>query len=272
MLNAKKLFRFFLVMLAFAGASVAAAQNAGGARNEYVLGSGDVIRISVYQNPDLTLETRVSEAGSISYPLIGAARIGGLTVSDAEKRIADALKQGNFVRQPQVSILVMQVRGSQASVLGNVNRPGRYPLEVADMRLTDVLAMAGGVTATGADIVTVVGSRNGQAYRVEVDLPTVFGAGKRGEDLVVHNGDVIWVDRAPMVYIYGEVQRPGAQRLERGMSVIQLLAAGGGLTQRGTEKGMRLHRRVAGKVDITQPTMDDPLQDGDVIYVRESLF
>lgn len=272
MLDVKKLFRVCLAILALVTGSMAAAQNTGTARNEYVLGSGDVIRISVYQNPDLTLETRVSESGAISYPLIGNARIGGLTVSDAEKRIADALKQGNFVRQPQVSILVMQVRGSQASVLGNVNRPGRYPLEVADMHLTDVLAMAGGVTGTGADVVTVVGTRNNQAYRVEIDLPTVFAAGKRGEDLIIRNGDVIWVDRAPMVYIYGEVQRPGAQRLERGMSVIQLLAAGGGLTQRGTEKGMRLHRRVNGKVDITQPTMDDPLQDGDVIYVRESLF
>ncbi len=257
----------------FFTSTVAGAQTGATARAEYVLGSGDVIRISVYQNPDLSLEARVSEAGSISYPLIGAARIGGLTVNDAEKRIADALRQGNFVRQPQVSILVLQVRGNQASVLGNVNRPGRYPLEVADMRLTDVLALAGGVSATGADLITVVGSRSGQPYRAEVDMPTVFGPGKRGEDLVIHNGDVVWVDRAPMVYIYGEVQRPGVQRLERGMSVMQLLASGGGLTQRGTEKGMRLHRRGSdGKVEISQPNLDDPLRDGDVIYVRESLF
>lgn len=265
--------RVFLATMAMLLSAAAFAQQSGSARSEYVLGSGDVIRIVVYQNPDLTLEARVSEAGAISYPLIGAAKIGGLTVNDAEKRIADALRQGNFVRQPQVSILVMQVRGSQASVLGNVNRPGRFPLEVADMRLTDVLAMAGGVTLTGADIVTLVGTRNGQPHRVEVDLPTVFGPGKRGEDLIIQNGDVIWVDRAPMVYIYGEVQRAGAQRLERGMSVMQLLAAGGGLTQRGTERGMRLHRRGEnGNVEITQPTMDDPLRDGDVIYVRESLF
>lgn len=249
------------------------AQQGATARAEYVLGAGDVIRVSVYQNPDLTLETRVSESGAITFPLIGSARVGGMTITDAEKRIAESLRQGNFVRQPQVSILVLQVRGTQASVLGNVNRPGRYPLEVADMRLTDVLALAGGVTATGSDIVTIVGARSGQSYRREVDLPTVFGPGRRGEDVVIQNGDVIWVERAPMVYIYGEVQRPGVQRLERGMSVMQLLAAGGGLTQRGTEKGMRLHRRGAdGKVEISQPTLDDPLRDGDVVYVRESLF
>jgi polysaccharide export outer membrane protein len=264
------LFALFLCVFA----SIGHAQQTGATgRAEYVLGSGDVVRIVVYQNPDLSLEARVSEAGSISYPLIGAAKIGGMTVSQAERRIADALRTGNFVKQPQVSILVMQVRGNQASVLGNVNRPGRYALEVADMRLTDVLAMAGGVSPAGADFITLVGTRNGQPYRVEVDLPTVFDANKRGEDLIVQNGDVLWVDRAPMVYIYGEVQRPGAHRLERGMSVIQLLASGGGLTQRGTEKGMRVHRRSPdGKVQITQPNMDDPLRDGDVVYVRESLF
>ena len=261
-----------LVLLCSATFGVAA-QGGASPRAEYVLGAGDVVHIVVYQNPDLTSDVRVSEAGSISFPLIGAVKVGGLTTSQAEKRIADALKSGNFVKQPQVSILVAQVRGNQASVLGQVNKPGRYALEVADMRLTDVLAMAGGVAPTGGDLVTVVGTRNNQPYRVEIDLPTVFAAGKRGEDLIVQNGDVIWVDHAPMVYIYGEVQKPGVQRLERGMSVMQLLAAGGGLTQRGTEKGLQLRRRGPdGKVQATQPSMDDPLRDGDVVYVKESLF
>lgn len=267
--------RVILTLLAGFTAFAAAAQStqAPAPRAEYELGAGDVVRIVVYQNPDLSLEARVSEAGSISYPLVGAVRIGGLTVQQAEKKIADALRSGNFVKQPQVSLLVMQVRGNQASVLGNVNRPGRYPLEVADMRLTDVLAMAGGVSEAGADMVTLIGNRGGKPYRVQVDLPSVFSPSRPIEDLVVQNGDIIWVDRAPMVYIYGEVQRPGAHRLERGMSVIQLLATGGGLTQRGTEKGLRVHRRGPdGKVEILQPSMDEPLRDGDVVYVRESLF
>ena len=87
------------------------------------------------------------------------------------------------------------------------------------------------------------------------------------------NGDVLWVDRAPMVYIYGEVQRPGPMRLERGMTLMQVLATGGGLTQRGTERGIRVHRKGAdGKVQIVQPTMDEGVKDGDVVYVKESLF
>lgn len=255
-----------------APAQPAAAPSAA-ARAEYQLGAGDVIRISVYQNPDMTLETRVSEAGVISFPLLGQVKLGGLTATQAEKRLADGLRDGKFVKSPQVSVLVMQVRGSQVSVLGWVNRPGRFPLETADTKLTDVLAQAGGVAPSAADVVTVVGTRNGQPVRIEVDLPGTFSANGRGEDPVLQNGDVIWVDRGPQVYIYGEVQRPGAMRLERGMTILQALANGGGLTQRGTEKGLRVHRRDAeGKIQVLQPAMNDGLRDGDVVYVRESLF
>lgn len=275
-----KTFRLVLFWLFTALGSLGAAVpvHAQGAtqpvRNEYVLGSGDVIRVTVYQNPDLTLDTRVSEAGVISYPLLGSVKVGGLSVTEVEKRIADGLKSGNFVKQPQVTVLVIQVRGNQVSVLGQVNRPGRYPLEVADSKLSDVLAVAGGVAPTGADVVTVVGVRGNQPFRSEIDLARSIGSTNRSTgDIQIMNGDVVWVDRAPTVYIYGEVQRAGAIRLERGMTVMQALATGGGLTVRGTEKGMRVHRRGAdGKVQVVQPSMDDQLRDGDVVYVRESLF
>lgn len=241
--------------------------------NEYRLGAGDVIRISVFQNPDLTLESRVTEAGIVSYPLLGNVRLGGLTVTAAEKLIADGLRNGNFVKQPQVTLVVMQVRGNQASVLGQVNRPGRYPIEVADMRLTDLLATAGGTAPGGADVVVVTGMRDGKPWRYEVDLPLLFAPGGRDKDILIVNGDTMWVDRQPMVYIYGEVQRPGAMRLERDMTVLQALATGGGLTPRGTERGIRVHRKDAdGRVSVIQPQMNDKVRDGDVVFVRESLF
>ncbi len=263
------LFAVAMAMAAFLPIGVQA-QTANG---DYRIGSGDVLRISVYQNPDLTLETRVAESGLVSFPLLGNVRIGGLSVTQAEKLIADGLKNGNFVKQPQVTIVLVQVRGNQASVLGQVNRPGRFPLEVANMRLTDVLAMAGGVAPVGADTVVVVGTRDGQAFRQELDLPSLFSAQGRDRDIVIQNGDAIWVDRAPTVYIYGEVQRPGALRLDRGMTVMQALATGGGLTQRGTEKGLRVYRKgTDGKPQIIQPVLEDRVVDGDVIYVRESLF
>ena len=245
----------------------------GGAPIEYLLGSGDVVRIAVFQNPDLTLETRITEAGLISYPLLGSVRLGGLSVTVAEKLIADGLRNGNFVKSPQVTLVVMQVRGNQASVLGQVNRPGRYPLEVADMRLTDLLAMAGGTAAGGADLVVITGTRDGKAFRQEIDLPQVFAASSAARDLLVLNGDTVWIDRQPVVYIYGEVQRPGPMRLERDMTLMQALATGGGVTQRGTDKGIKVHRKGAqGQVQVIETTMTDKLREGDVVFVRESLF
>jgi polysaccharide biosynthesis/export protein len=263
-----------LLLLVAAPGLVRAQQSVPAAANaQYKLAAGDVIRISVYQSADLTLETRLTEAGTISYPLLGSVALAGLTVSEAEKRIADGLRTGNFVKQPQVSVAVQQVRGNQVSVLGQVGKPGRYPLETGNVQLTDMIATAGGVVPGGADQVVVVGTRNGQPYRAEIDLPSVFGAGRRANDLTLQNGDVVWVERAPMIYMYGEVQKPGSLRLERGMTVMQALAASGGLTQRGTERGLRVHRRDAeGKVRIIEPAMTDKLQAEDIIYIRESVF
>ncbi len=240
---------------------------------EYRLGAGDVIRIVVFQNPELTLETRITEAGVISYPLLGVVRLGGMSITEAERSLADALKNGNFLKSPQVTLVVLQVRGHQASVLGQVNRPGRYPIEVADMRLSDLLALAGGTAPGGSDIVVVTGTRNGQPFRHEVDLPTLFSSSGGGKDFFILNGDTAWVDRQPLVYIYGEVQRPGPMRLEREMTLLQALATGGGLTQRGTDKGIKVHRKgTDGKVQVFEPAMTDALRDGDVVFVRESLF
>jgi polysaccharide biosynthesis/export protein len=240
---------------------------------EYRLGAGDQLRIVVFQNPELTMETRLSESGRISYPLLGSVRLGGATVGEAEQLIAEGLRTGNFVRQPQVAVLVTQVRGNQANVLGQVNRPGRYPLEVAGMRLSDLLALAGGTAPAGTDRVVVVGVREGQTFRAEVDLPALFGPEGAAKDLTIQNGDSLWVDRQPMVYIYGEVQRPGPMRLEREMTLLQGLATGGGLTQRGTEKGIRVHRRGAdGRIERLELRSQDLLRDGDVVHVPESLF
>ena len=196
-----------------------------------------------------------------------------MSVSAAESLIAEGLRSRNFVRTPQVTLLVTQVRGNQASVLGQVNRPGRFPIESTDLRLSDLLSLAGGIAVTGADTVVLVGSRGNQRIRKEIDVDSIFRSASGDDDLLVLNGDVVYVQRAPIAYIYGEVQRPGPMRLERGLTVMQALATGGGLTARGTEKGVRLHRKgPEGKLQVLQPAMDDILRDGDVVYVRESLF
>lgn len=242
-------------------------------KTDYVLGAGDVIRVTVFQSPDLSLETRIPETGIVTYPLLGALTLGGLTIGQAEKRLADGLREGKFVKQPQVSILVTQLRGNQASVLGHAVRPGRYSLELTNTRLSDLMALAGGIAPDGSDLLTVVGMREGKPFRAQIDFRTLFRGGSSPQDIVVQNNDVIYVDRVAQVYIYGEVQKPGTLRLERGMTVLQALAAGGGLTLRGTQRGIRVHRKGAdGAVQILTPKLEDQLQQDDVVFVRESLF
>lgn len=260
----------FLAICLFACASLGQAQVKPA---EYLLGPGDIIRIQVFQNPDLTLETRVAESGAITYPLIGAVNVVGITMVDVEKRIATQLKEGGFVQQPQVSVMLMQNRGNQVSVLGLVNRPGRFPLETTNTRLTEMLAIAGGIATTGADIVIIVGLRDGKPFRKEVDVPGIFLGSGMDDDMTVAGGDVIYAHRAPMFYIYGEAQRPGAFRVERGMTVMQALAQGGGPTVRGTENRLRLHRRGSDGVIIkSSPELTDLIQPDDVLYINESFF
>ena len=238
------------------------------------IGAGDTVRITVYQSPDLSLETRVNEGGAISYPLLGRVQLAGLTVTAAEQHIAAELKRRDFVKDPQVNIVVTQVRANQINVLGQVGKPGRYPLDLTGMRLTEVLALAGGVVAgVGSDTVVLSGTRDGKLFRHEIDLPRLFSAGGTAEDVVVAPGDTVWVDRAPQIYIYGEIQHPGTMRLERGMTLMQAVAAGGGATPRGTLKGIKVTRRGPdGKMQTLEPAMEDTLKDGDVVFIRESLF
>lgn len=240
---------------------------------DYPLGPGDIIRINVFQNPDLTTEGRVSESGIVNFPLIGNVPVGGLSVNATEKKIATLLREGGFVLKPQVTVNLLQIRGSQVAVLGQLNRPGRYPLETLNTRLSDMLATAGGISSLGSDVAIVTGMRDGKFFRKEIDIADMFLKGDASQDILLSGGDVIYVHRAPMFYIYGEVQRPGTFRVERGMTVMQGLATGGGLTLRGTLRGLQLHRRDAsGKVQVLTPKMEDSLQADDILYIKESLF
>lgn len=240
---------------------------------DYRLGPGDTIGVLVFQNPDLSLDARVSESGLVSYPLVGSLQLGGLTLPDAEKTIADALRTGGFVRQPQVNIVLRQVRGNQVAVLGQVNRPGRFPLETFNTRVSDMLAAAGGVTPTGDDLLVVTGTRDGKPFRKVIDIPALFAAQPSQDDITLAAGDTVFVNKAPVFYIYGEAQKPGPYRVERTMTVMQALAAGGGPTARGSQNRLILHRKdVNGKVVETKPQLTDLVRPDDVIFVRESLF
>jgi polysaccharide export outer membrane protein len=252
-------------LLIGAGSSLAHAE-------EVLLGPSDVLKISVHGNPDLTLETRISQAGTITFPLVGQVGIGGLAVSAAEAKLAGLLVSGGFVRKPQVNILVTSPQSQLVSVLGQVAKPGRYPVD-GKQGLIDILALAGGVLPDGGDIVYLIRKRNGASTKETVDLVKMMRSGDLKLNLGLATGDVVFVERAPRFYIYGEVQKPGAYRLEANMTVQQVLSLGGGLTARGTERGMRIKRRdEAGKLTEFAAKQGDVVQIDDVVYVKESLF
>lgn len=258
------------VVLTAAAGFAGAAQDKPG---DYRLGAGDSIKVQVYQSPDLSVETRVSESGVINYPLVGRINLGGLTLPDAEARIAQALKKNHILKAPQVNINVVQVRGSQVAVLGQVNKPGRFPLESMNVRVSDMLATAGGITAQGDDVVVVAGIRNKKPFRKSIDTAALFSGKGVADDILVSPGDTIYVSKAPVYYIYGEAQKPGYYRVERGMTVMQAIAAGGGITSRGSQSRLVLTRKKPdGQTTELSPKLTDSVQAGDVLLVKESIF
>jgi polysaccharide export outer membrane protein len=240
----------------------------------YVMGPADVIKITIFQNPEMATETRVSESGTITFPLVGTVEIGGLTTAQAEVKIAALLKSGNFVPRAQVTVFVTQFRSRQVSVLGQVNHPGRFAVEEPTIRLTDVLAMAGGIISPfGADTVTIIRPHEPSDDHIEIDLLGLFDVPAPFRNIEILNGDTVFVPRAPVVYVYGEVQHPGAYRLERKMTVIQAVSLAGGFTLRGSEKGLRIKRRtLKGTSNMFSASGDDYVLPDDVIYAKENLF
>jgi polysaccharide biosynthesis/export protein len=236
------------------------------------LGMGDMVRVSVFRNPELTTEARVSERGTILFPMIGEINVAGLTPSQAGARIADKLRTGKYVVNPEVTVSMMQVNSRQVSVLGNVVKPGRYPLDSTTAHLTDVIALAGGVGPTGSDEVTVITNRGGKQEKVQVDMAEMFRRGDLTHNISLEPGDTIYVHKAPMVYVYGEVQKGGAYRVEPNMTVMQAIAMGGGITPRGTERGIKISRRDGSGVKRIDANLTTTVEADDVIYVRESLF
>jgi polysaccharide export outer membrane protein len=234
------------------------------------LGMGDMVRVTVFRNPDLTTDARVSERGTIVFPMIGEIPVAGLTPSQAGARIADRLRAGKYVVNPEVNVSIAQVNSRQVSVLGNVNKPGRYPLDALNVKLTDLISTAGGIAPTGSDSITIV-SQTGT--KTDVDLAAMFRAGDLSKNLELSPGDTVYVHKAPMVYVYGEVQKGGAYRIEPHMTVMQAIALGGGITPRGTERGIKSSRRGDnGSVKRIDASITDDVQPDDVIYVKESLF
>lgn len=243
------------------------------AQGASALGPGDSIKVTVYNHPDLSTEAQVSDKGTINFPLIGEVDVNGLSKSQAEDRIAQALHNGNYIPNPEVNILVTEFRSQQISILGEVQKPGKYPIRGTGS-LTDMLAEAGGVTEKGGDqVVLLRRQESGELKRYYIDLNGLFGGEGQATDPKLAANDIIHVPAAPVFYIYGEVRQPGAYPLEPGLTVQQALSVGGGLTVRGTERGLRINRSGSnGQVQTLKADLTSAVKPGDVVYVKESLF
>jgi len=242
------------------------------AAEDYLLGEGDTVNITVYEQPDLTTVARISQDdGTITFPLLGEVALAGLSPEDAGRKIQKLLKQGGFIKAPQVSLTVQEFLSQKIPVLGQVNKPGEYSLK-GESRVIDLITHAGGLQEDAADVIIVVKNEAGKSVKHEIDLLR-FYAGDMTQNIKVSRGDFILVPKMETFYIHGEVNRPGNYRLERGMTAMQALSVGGGLTGRGSLKGMKVTRRLAdGKTKKVELELTDTLQPNDVLYVKERLF
>jgi polysaccharide export outer membrane protein len=242
------------------------------AEGEYLLGDGDTVNITVYGHQDLTVVARISPEGTISYPLLEEVKIGGLTPQAAGRKIARMLKEGGFIKSPQVSLSVQDYSSQQIHIIGQIGNPGNYPLE-GESNVVDMIARAGGVQDDAADVIFVIKKgADGKPVRHEIDLLRFYD-GDMTQNIQVTRGDTILVPKMDTFFIHGEVKRSGEYRLERGMTVVQALSVGGGLNDRGSLKGMKVTRRLAdGDTEKVKVELNDLLKPGDVLYVKERLF
>jgi polysaccharide export outer membrane protein len=240
-----------------------------GAGGDYRLGSGDLLRISVSGYPEMATDVRVSESGNITYTFIGEIKVANLSTQEVESLIARKLTEGGFIRQPQVSVLVAEYQGQKVAVMGQVVKPGQYPL-TSTGKVLDLLAEAGGtVTLTAGDEATLLRE---DGSKVAIDLQALFD-GDPAQNVPVGGGDTIYVPRAPQFYVYGEVQKPGMYRLERNMTVSRAISTGGGLTAKGSERRVVIKRRDAeGKEKKVAVDGSSLLQADDVVMVKEGWF
>jgi polysaccharide export outer membrane protein len=249
------------------------------AQTSATLSPGDLVKISVYGNPDLTTLTRVLPNGTITFPLIGVVAVGGFSQAHAEEIIAAKLRDGGFVKNAAVTIFVQErseVPTSSVTLLGQVLHSGTYTLDPETAgsvsTLVQLLAKAGGTTDKAADHCFLVRKENGQPKRQRVDLVDLVNNGNIKADITLNNGDVVLVPEMDVFYIYGEVQHPGRYQLDRDMTVMQGISVASGLTPRGSVRGIELSRLVGSEMKTYKSNLDDRMQPNDTLFVKTSVF
>jgi len=242
------------------------------------IGGGDLLEIKVFGVPELTDSVRVSGRGDVSLPLVGTIHLDGLTSEQSEKLIEQKLKDGGFLRDPHVSIFVKEYATQGISVMGEVSRPGVYPL-LGARRLFDALSSAGGTTTKAGRMVSITH----RDTPVEPQLVTLSNdpAKSSAGNVEIHPGDTIVVSKAGIVYVVGEVVKPSGFVMENNesLTVLQALALSEGLGRSAAPNGSKIIRKTPeGLKEIPVPlkkilegkATDVSMQGEDVLFVPAS--
>jgi polysaccharide export outer membrane protein len=251
------------------------------------VGPDDVLEISIFEwemrEETKTLQFRVSESGMVSLPALGSLAVAEKTVQEIQSTIEKELSTRNILQNPRVGVSVREFRSRRIAVVGEVNAPGVYAIHQNVTTFADVLTLAGGPTAAAGQIAYVLRFQraNSAPLRIVVDLQELLDRGSFELNAALKGGDVIYVPRAPLVFVYGTVRQPGAFALNRSMRVLEAIALAGGFAERADKRRCTLTRRTEGSGQVLIPldiagiergTVPNPyLRDGDVVAVPISL-
>src|SRR5688572_22776094 len=255
-------------------------QNAPAPPADYAVGPQDVLGIVVFGESDLTKTVALDADGTFDYPYIGRVKAGGLTARRIAEEIARRLRETYYVN-PQVSVEVAKYRSQNVIVLGHVHAPGRYPL-AGSMSVLEVLAAAGSPTSAAASYVVVsrpAGSlprlphhEPGGGSSVRLTLKELQG-GQLPAGFALRDNDTINVPKAETVWVTGHVRTTGPVVLDGEMTVMQVISAAGGATEKGAINRVKIHRQVDGKTqEVKGVKLSDLVKPGDVIEVPQRFF
>lgn len=252
----------------------ASVSNSPQAQADYVISEGDLLEVKVYEDGDLNKEARVGAQGTVTLPLVGTIRVRGMTTGDAEKQIQNAYAQG-YLKDPHVSIFVKEQRGSQITLVGEVQKPGTYDY-FGRKHLLDALAIGGGLSEKAGKTVQV--RRNSEdpnrPMSFVIDLDQLANKGMGELNIAIEGGDVIYVPEAGMVYVDGSVQKAGAYPIKQNMSVGQAIVAAGGFTPAASSTIKLVRISDSGNRDVIKLSANSPdadnlqVQDCDVVFVE----
>lgn len=240
---------------------------------EYTVGDGDVLAINVYENADLSTTVRVSANDTIRVPLIGEVNVKNLTVSQVAAKIEKLLADGYLVR-PQVDVFIKEHRSKKAIILGQIKNPGLYELR-GGTTLLEFISTAGGVTAEVGNTATIKRKTKaaGEEDQIVVDLESLIKMGQTSLNVSIRDGDSVYISKADVYYVSGEVTKPGSFKLEADVTVIKAITVAGGFSKIAAKGKVRIIRIIDGqKREMENVKMDEPVLPNDVIVVPESFF